>query len=267
MNPQLKRVLGLALVIFSIVSLVLSAGGVLVLWGARPAINTALEDTFQLVSETAATTQKALTVADQALQDATSSITVLSGSITSLASSIGGAQDALTSVTQLLKKDLPDTLQTAQTALASAAETARVIDNFLGGLSRIQFLNINYNPAVPLDQAITNIGDSLNTLPATLNKIGNDLDNVNGSMPDMVKAIQGLGTTMSGITTTLSKAQTVIKEYAAQLERATAAVQQISDGVPTYVTLFIAALTFIMLWIIVVQIIVLVIGWRWLRTA
>ena len=50
----------------------------------------------------------------------------------------------------------------------------------------------------------------------------------------------------------------MIKEYAAQLARATAAVQQISDGVPTYVTLFIAALTFIMLWIIVVQIIVLV---------
>jgi len=51
-----------------------------------------LKDTFQLVSETAATTQKALTVADQALQDATSTIRVLSGSITSLASSIGGAR-------------------------------------------------------------------------------------------------------------------------------------------------------------------------------
>jgi hypothetical protein len=33
------------------------------------------------------------------------------------------------------------------------------------------------------------------------------------------------------------------------------------------VTLFIAALTFIMLWIIVVQIIVLVVGWRWFRSA
>jgi len=45
---------------------------------------------------------------------------------------------------------------------------------------------------VPLDQAITNIGDGLNTLPSTLNKIGSDLDNVNGSMPDIVKAIQSL---------------------------------------------------------------------------
>jgi hypothetical protein len=266
MNPQLKRILGLVLVIVAVVSLIISVGGVIAMWNARPAINTALEDTFQLVSETAATTQKALAVADQALQDATKTIAVLSGSIASLANSMGGAQDALTSVTQLVQTDLPKTIDTAQTALTSAAATAKVVDNFLSGISRIQFLNINYNPEVPLDQAITNIGDSLNDLPATLTKIGGDLNNVNSSMPEMVKAIDGLGTTISSITSTLDKAQIVIKEYAAQLTRATVAVQQISDGVPTYVTLFIAVLSFVMLWIIVVQIIVLVIGWRWFKS-
>jgi hypothetical protein len=267
MNSQLKRILGLILVVISIVSLIVSAVGVISLWSLRPAITTALEDTFQLVNETAATTQNALEVADQALQDATKTIAVLSGSISSLAKSMGGAQDALTSVTQLMQTDLPKTIDTAQTALESAAATAKVVDNFLSGISRIQFLNINYNPEVPLDQAILNIGDSLSTLPPTLNKIGGDLANVNGSLPDIVKAIDSLGTTISGITTTLSKAQVVIKEYAAQLDRATVAVQQISNGVPTYVTLFITVLTFIMLWIVAVQLIVLVIGWRWFKSA
>ena len=46
MNPQLKRIFGIVLVIISIVSLIMSAGGVLGLWSARPAITTALEDTF-----------------------------------------------------------------------------------------------------------------------------------------------------------------------------------------------------------------------------
>ncbi len=267
MNPQLKRVFGILLVIVAVASLIISAVGVISLWSLRPAITTALEDTFQLINETAATTQKALSVADQALQDATSTITVLSGSIASLSNSIGGAQGALTSVTQLVKSDLPDTIGKAQTALASAASTAKVVDNFLSGISRISFLNINYNPEVPLDQAITNIGDSLNNLPGALTKIGSDLDNVNGSLPAIEKAVNGLGTTIGGITTTLNKAQVVIKEYAAQLDRATVAVQQISDGVPTYVTLFIAVLTFIMLWIVAVQLIVLIIGWRWVRAA
>ena len=265
MNSQLKRILGLVLVIISIVSLIISVGGSITLWGVRPAITTALQDTFQLVSETSATTQKALTVADQALQDATNSVTLLSNSTTSLANSIGGAQDALSSVTQLVKTDLPETIAAAQTALKSAASTAKVVDNFLSGISRIQFLNINYNPDVPLDQTITNIGNSLTNLPATLEKIGTDLDSVSGNLPDVVKAVRGLGTTISAITTTLAKAQTVIKEYAAQLARATTAVQQISEGVPTYVTLFSAALTFIMLWIIAVQLIVLAIGLRWFK--
>jgi hypothetical protein len=265
MNSLLKRILGLVFVIVSIVSLVISAGGVIALWGARPAITTAMQDTFQLVSETLATTEKALAVADQALQDATNSVTVLAGLTSSLADSIGGGQDALNSVTQLLKKDLPGTLATAQTALESAASTAKVVDNFLRGLSRIQFLNINYNPNVPLDQSITDIGSSLNNLPPTLEKIGAELDGITGKLPDMVKAVHGLGTTISSITTTLAKAQTVLKEYAAQLARTTTAVQQISGGVPMYVTLFISALTFIMLWIVAVQLIVLAIGLRWFK--
>lgn len=265
MNPQLKRIFGLVLVIISVVSLIISAAGIITLVSVRPAITTALQDTFQLVLETLATTQKALTVADQALQDATQSVTVLSGSTAALANSIGGAQDALNSVTQLMKKDLPETIGSAQTALQSAASTAKVVDNFLSGISRIQFLNINYNPAVPLDQSITNIGSSLTNLPPTLEKIGADLDSVSGNLPDVVKAVSGLGTTISAINSTLVKAQTVIEEYAAQLTRATAAVQQINDGVPTYVMLFITALAFIMLWIVAVQLIVLAVGLGWLK--
>jgi hypothetical protein len=42
--------------------------------------------------------------------------------------------------------------------------------------------------------------------------------------------------------------------------RTQSAVQPIGEGIPTYVTLFISALTFMMLWIIAVQIIVLVTG-------
>src|SRR5512135_886161 len=179
MNSQLKRTLGLVLVIFSIISLIISAGGVIALWGLRPAITTALQDTATLISETLATTQKALAVADSALQNATDTMKVLSGSIDSLANSIGSTQDALSSVTALVKQDLPKTIEAARTALTSAQDTARVVDNFLSGISRIQFLNINYNPDVPLASSIGRISDSLGGLPAQLSKLGDDLGAIN----------------------------------------------------------------------------------------
>jgi ABC-type transporter Mla subunit MlaD len=265
MNPQLKRILGLVLIIVSIVSLIISAAGVIALWGMRPAITIALQDTVKLVSETVVTTQKALAVADSALQNATDTIQVLSGSIDSLATSIGSTQSALNSVTMLVKQDLPETIESARTALASAQETARVVDNFLSGLSRIQFLNINYNPDVPLDSSISQISASLGGLPSQLTKLGGDLEAVNQNLPAVISTIRGLGTTLSDVDATLAEARAVIKEYAAQLTRTQTAVQPIGEGIPTYVTLFIATLTFIMLWISVVQIIVLIVGWRWLR--
>lgn len=266
MNPQLKRIIGLVLVIVSIVSLIISAAGVIAVWSARPAITTALQDTARLVSETLVTTQKALAVADSALQNATDTIKVLSGSIDSLANSIGGTQNGLNSVTMLVKQDLPKTIESARTALASAQETARVVDNFLSGISRIQFLNIDYNPDVPLDLSFGQISASLDGLPPQLVKLGDDLDEFGMNLPALSKTIRGLGTPLNDIDATLAEARAVIKEYSVQLTRTQTALQPIGEGIPTYVTLFIAALTFIMLWIIVVQIIVLVIGWHWLRS-
>ena len=173
----------------------------------------------------------------------------------------------MNSVTALVKQDLQKTIEAARTALASAQDTARVVDNFLSGVSRIQFLNINYNPKVPLDSSIGQISDSLGGLPAQLSTLGDNLDAISTNLPAVSTTIHGLGTTLTNVDSTLTNARAVINDYAAQLTRAQTAVQPISDGVPTYVTLFISALTFIMLWIIIVQIIVLVVGWRWFRPA
>ena len=265
MNPQLKRGLGLFLAIIAIVSLIISAVGVIGLWGARPAIITALQDTTALLNKTLTTTQEALRVAESALQNATGTIKVLSGSIDSLANSIGSTQDALNSVTTLVKQDLPKTIEAARTALAAAQDTARVVDNFLSGLSRITFLNINYSPKVPLDSSIGQISDSLGGLPAQLATLGDSMDAISTNLPAVSTTIHGLGTTLTNVDSTLAEARAVINDYAAQLTRAQAAVQPIGEGIPMYVTLFIAAVTFIMAWIIVVQLITLAVGWQWFK--
>ncbi len=265
MNPQLKRGLGLFLIIISIASLIISAVGIIGLWGARPAITTALQDTAALLTKTLTTTQEALQVAESALQNAADTIKVLSGSIDSLANSFGSTQDALSSVTTLVKQDLPKTIEAARTALSSAQDTARVVDNFLSGLSRITFLNINYNPKVPLDSSIGQISDSLGGLPAQLATLGDNMDAISTNLPAVSTTIHGLGTTLANVDSTLSQARAVINDYAAQLTRAQTAVQPIGEGVPMYVTLFISALTFIMAWIIVVQLITLAVGLQWFK--
>lgn len=265
MNLRLKRSLGLLLVILASASFVFSVGSLIALWGARPAITTALHDTANLISETLVTTHQALTVADEALQNAGTSITLLSSSVESLASSLGNSQDALVAVTGLVQEDLPRTIAAARTALTSAQDTARVVDNFLGGISRIQFLNIDYNPEVPLSTSIEQINASLGDLPSQLTQLGGDLAAVSASLPVITTTIQGLGTTLGEIETSVTKARTVLDDYAHQLQLAQTMLRPIGEDIPGYVTLFVAGLTFIMAWIVVVQISMFAIGLHWIR--
>ncbi|CAG0930410.1 hypothetical protein TFLX_01722 [Thermoflexales bacterium] len=266
MSLPLKRGLGVLLVVLASASFIFSVGGLMALWGARPAITAALQDTANLISETLVTTQKALTVADEALQNAGTSLALLSGSVDSLADSMGNTQQALVAVTVLVQEDLPQTIEAARTALTSAQETARVVDNFLGGISRIQFLNINYNPAVPLGTSIAQINASLDNLPSQLTQLGDDLAAVNASLPVITTTIRGLGTTLGEIDTSVTEARAVLDDYADQLQLAQTTLQPIGADLPQYVILFTAGLTFIMLWISVVQIGLLVIGLHWIRS-
>jgi hypothetical protein len=72
--------------------------------------------------------------------------------------------------------------------------------------------------------------------------------------------------TIRQIDTSLRDLPGVLRDYQRQLARVLPTLQSIQAGADQIITLFVAALTFILLWIIAVQIIVLVIGWRWFRS-
>ncbi len=261
----MKRILGLILSVVSIISLAISAGSLIGVWVARPAVTSAVQDTLDLLVDTLTTTQRALQVSDQGLRDAADSVTTLIRSTGSLADSINHAGTALDSTATLVQDDLPKTIAAARTALNSAQDTARVVDNFLSGISRISFLNVNYNPEVPLNVAIGRISDSLNDLPATLTQIGGDLDRMNGDLPKVVKSVREMSSVIGPIHTALMRTRTVVGEYEAQLARARPAVESMRGGVPNDLTLFASILTFVLLWLIALQLMVLAIGWRWFK--
>jgi hypothetical protein len=58
----------------------------------------------------------------------------------------------------------------------------------------------------------------------------------------------------------------VLRDYRRQLARVQPTLQSIQAGADQIITLFVTALTFILLWIVAVQLIVLGIGWRWFKS-
>jgi ABC-type transporter Mla subunit MlaD len=212
------------------------------------------------------TTDEALAAAQEVLGGAQGSIATLIGTTQAIASSLRDGQPTLNSAARLLKQDFPSTIGAVQTAITSAAQAAKGLDDLLRELSRIPLLELNYQPEVPLTDAIAGIGSTLGELPANLEEIGSGLERLNGDLAVMANQIDGLGATIRQIDTSLRDLPGVLRDYQRQLARVLPTLQSIQTGADQIVSLIALALTFILLWISAVQIIVLVIGWRWFRS-
>jgi ABC-type transporter Mla subunit MlaD len=265
MNPQVKRILGVILVVMAAISLIISAGGLVGLWTMKQNAVVAVSDAAALLTDTLNTTDKALAAAEDVLQGSQESIATLLAATQSIASALRDGQPTLNSVNRLLTQEFPQTLDSMQTAINSASQASTAADDFLREISRIPLLNLNYQPDVPLSESIAGIGRTLRDLPAKLNEIGAGLQQLNGSLAVIAAQVDGLGVTIRQIDTSLRDLPSVLRDYQRQLARVLPTLQSIQTGADQIITLFVAALTFILLWIIAVQIIVLVIGWRWLR--
>lgn len=265
MNSGLKRGLGFVLVIVSIASLVLTALGIVGMWSVRGKMIAAVVDTAALFSDTLETTDKALDVAVKTLDDAHFSIASLVSTTQLIASSLLDGQPAVKAVTQLLRQDLPATIEAAHTAITSAAQTARGIDDLLEQLARIPLINLDYRPSEPLAESVAAIGATLNDMPIKLQDIGSNLDTLNGDLSVIAGQVEGLGTTILQIGANLGDATAVIREYQAQVARALPVLQSIQTGAGNLITLLLGVLTFILAWLIVLQLITLGLGLRWSR--
>ncbi len=263
MKPQVKRWVGLFLVIISVFSLVISAAGLAGLWAVRRNIVVAITDTAALFSDSLNTTDQALTVAQRTLSDVHASFASLIGTVESIATSLRDGQPAVQSVVQLMRQDLPATIDTAHTAISSAAQTAKGVDDLLTQLARVPLINLDYRPSQPLAESITGIAATLNDLPAKLQDMAGNLETLSGDLSVVANQVDGMGVMIRQIDGNLGDIQSVLSSYQAQLARAKPALESVVTGADRIVTAALAMLTFVLIWIAVVQIIVLGIGLRW----
>ena len=269
MNAGGKRILGLVMVVIAVASLLLSAAGLLGIWAARSAAIDAAESTASVVSDTLATTKSALAVAGQELTAARSVLSDTKDTALSVAKMITGSQPALLSVADLLEKDAPQAMTNVQTTLKSAQSTAKIIEDVLTALSNIKILGFSlpYKPDVTLNASLGNIMQSLDPLPGSFKQVGAQLRLVQKDLPATALSLTHMAGALDQAQAGLVDAQKVLAEYTVEVDQVQVLVQSALDSLPGALTAMALAVTFALLWLVVVQIMVLVKGLEWMRAA
>jgi len=261
----MNRMAGLLLIIIASLSLIVTIGGLIGVWAVRQPIADRVAETAGLISRTLSTTAGGLAVVDQSLVTINSNVKAIQSATRAMADAITGTEPALNGAVRLLRQDLPASIGAVRTALDPAEATARVVESFLHGLSRLPLLQVNYDPAVPLDESIRRIAASLTPLPAALVEIGTDLQTAQRGLGGIGQSVLDIARQLGQIEPTLTKAKNVVQQYQSELSNTRALIAPIADDAPRIVNLIVGGLTFILAWLAGLQVMAIGAGWRRLR--
>ena len=250
----LRRLCGFLLVLAAAAGIVFSVGGLIEIWRYRPAVTKAVVDKLALVDQSLNTTQGVLTIVGQVVQTTTIGVTSLQATTQALASGIRDTTPMLDSLISLTSTGLPATVSATQSSLASAQNSALLIDNVLTALTSIPLLTLDaYKPVVSLHTALAQVSTSLNTIIPSLATINTSLADGKTNLGIVEVELNNISGTAQGINATLSSAQTVIDQYQVVTTQLKANVEAAQLGAETWILTITWILSFVFVWLLAIQ--------------
>ena len=248
----LKRLVGFLLVIAAAAGIIFSVVGLIEIWRYRPVAARAVTDNLALFDQALTTTQDGLTIVGQVVQTTTVDVASLQTTTQALALAIHDTNPMLDSLISLTSKDFPATIGSTQTSLASAQNSALIIDNVLTALTSFSPVAI-YKPAVPLHTALAKVSTSLDTLTPSLATINTSLADGKTNLGALEVELNKISDTTKGISLTLGSAQTVIDQYKTVTTQLKARVEAIQQVAGTWMTTITWILSFVLGWLLIAQ--------------
>lgn len=255
MKTTINRTFGLIVILAAIAGLLFNLGGVVFVWRVKEDVTSSLVSAATSANTALGTTLQALDVAQVSLATSVKSVQRMESTLNATAGTIETSSPMMDTLAGALKEDFPKTISSAQTSLASAQESARLIDSFLRALTNIPFVPDNlYDPPVPLDVALKSVSDSLEGLPKSFTTMGESLTTTKGSLATVQSDITQIADNVSEINTSLENAQEVIAQYRLTISDLQEQVNRATARIPTLIDVAAWVLTFVFTWLALSQI-------------
>jgi len=255
MNPPLNRVFGIVLIITAIFGLVFSIVGLVAVWRFKPPVTASLLESIQIAKSSLNTTAEGLAVAEESLNASIGSVTALQDTVDATAATLKDTTPMIATLQDLSRNDLPETLDSAQTSLQAAQESAKIIDSVLSALTSIPFVSPNiYNPPVPLHEALSQVSDSLIDLPEALSTIEESLNDTSANLEEMQADIELIAADIRGIQDSMEDAKTVVQDYQDLVDDLTVRAGRMEERIPRWVNTTAIMATFVLVWAAIAQI-------------
>jgi hypothetical protein len=266
-NSPWERRLGFAIQLAGAAGIILGLLGIILIPFTSGRLNTFAMSMLTTTTGGVRSVTEMIREVDNSLVDA---VVVLDGAgltLTSVTDSVEGSKPLIRSTGELLGDRIPQIIDNTRQALVSAEEGAKAIDQVLRGLASLgSITGVTYNPEKPLDKAISDVAISLEPLSGELVIVRDDLESATSDLDavteSLEKASRGLGTFADGLVEMEDKLTSLADDLDVVADQLTQAEAQI----PSLLIGAMVAVELILLWFVLCQSAIFIVGSRLIRT-
>lgn len=232
-STGLRRTVGLIFVLVAAAGMLLALFGIVQVWRLKTDLSSRLVESLDLTASTLNATGTGLDNVSDSLEKTAASLVLLERTSDTSVATISETMLLLETADDVIATQLPDTIAAVQDSLATAEQGAGLIDDVLRVVSRIPFISdVDYNPAVPLDQSIADISDSLSEIPKTLGSTSTQLESTRRNLLIFQDRFPELAEQLNAIEDNLLAMQDVVATYRRSLDRLVNLVEDAQQQAP-----------------------------------
>jgi chromosome segregation ATPase len=210
-----------------IAAIVVGISGWVLAGRAIDSVNSTIEPISRIVVDVADSIAASQVLFDQTT-DAIESIESATRSAVRTTESVG---EVLTQTAELAGGDIADSLDSAVDALPPIISTSRVIDGTMRALSLV---GVDYDPDVPLDQALTDLETSLAPIPEQIRQQAELLAEVEDDLAGIAEDGRELSAVLLETRLEMENARRVLSSASANAQAAVERIEEIESEVATY---------------------------------
>lgn len=261
MNPNIRKISAISLMVLAAISVLISLVILVQVWRIKSPATQRITSALELVDDTLETTYQGLEIAQSSLNSATASAAGLASTLEGLSKTINDTAPMIVSIEDLFREELPNTIRSTQDSLATAQASAKIIDNVLKVVSAIPFVTLEYNPEVPLHDALGEISDNIDDLPSKFSDLEDGLKKTRQNLIATRADLNQIAGDASDISEDLRAAEDVVRDYRSTINEVQKGLRTIRSNIPTWINYAAWLITFIMTWLIITQLGMFIQGW------
>ena len=249
-----RKIIGTTFIIASIIGLILSASGIVLVWVVREPLTTNLVNTIDLVSTTLEATSSGLSAVDETLSSTILNISTLESTIQTASKSVDESVPMVESISGLLSGNLPAAIEATQTGLTTLQDAAGTIESTMQLLTSIPFIPIEkYAPEVAFADALEDISGNLDPISQSLVEMESTLNTTQGNMIEIAAELGDISQNISDLNRSLADIQSVIEQYQEVIATAQDKIDSIQINLGMIITVTAWIFTIIFIWLGIAQ--------------